>query len=47
MYAVVCARHDLSQVISMVGRYMHDLDRGNRETVKWIIRSIKGTKMLV
>ena len=29
MYAVMCTRHDLSQAVSMVSRYMHDLGRGH------------------
>ena len=43
MYAMVCMRSDLSQVVSMVSRYMHDPDRGHWEAVKWISRYIKGT----
>ena len=43
MYAIVCTRLDWSQVVSMVSRYMHDLDRGHWETVKWILQYIKGT----
>ena len=42
MYEIVCIRTDLSQVISMVSRYMHDPIRGHREAVKWILRYIKG-----
>ena len=29
MHAMVCMRSDLSQVVSMVSRYMHDPDRGH------------------
>jgi len=43
MYAMVCTRHDLSQAISMVSRYMHDPRRGHWEVVEWILRYIKGT----
>jgi len=43
MYAMVCTRSDLSQVVSMVSRYMHDPDRSHWEAVKWILRYIKGT----
>ena len=35
-------RLDLSQVVSMFSRYMHDPDRGHWEVVKWILRYIKG-----
>ena len=43
MYAMVCTRPDLSQAISMISRYMHDLGRGHWEAVKWVLRYIKGT----
>jgi len=34
MYAIMCTRSDLSQAVSMVSRYMHDLGRGHWEAVK-------------
>jgi len=34
MQAMVCTRPDLSQVILMVSRYMHDLSRGDLEAMK-------------
>ena len=34
IYAVVCTRLNLSQVISMVSRHMHDPSRGHWEVVK-------------
>ena len=43
MYAMVCKRPDLSQAVSMIDRYMHDLDMGYWEAVKWVLRYIKGT----
>jgi len=43
MYAMVCARTDLSQAVSMVSRYMHDPGRGHWEAMKWILRYIKGS----
>ena len=43
MYIMVCTRSDLSQVISIVSRYMHNPRRGHWEAVKWIFRYIKGT----
>ena len=43
MNAMVCTRPDLSQVVSMVSRYMHDPGQGHWEAVKWILRYIKGT----
>jgi len=43
MNVVVCTRRDLSQVVSMISRYMHNLSRGHWEAVKWILQYIKGT----
>jgi len=43
MYVMMCTKLDLSQVVSMVSRYMHDPSRGHWEAVKWILRYIKGT----
>jgi len=43
MYALLCIRLDLSQVVSMISRYMYDLDRGHWEAVKWIVWYIKST----
>ena len=34
IYAKVCTRPDLSQAVSMIGRYMHDPGRGHWEAVK-------------
>ena len=43
MHTMVCTRPDLSQAVSMISRYMHDSGRGHWETVKWVLRYIKGT----
>jgi len=43
MYAMLCTKFDLSQVVSMVSRYMHDPSRSHWEVVKWILWYIKGT----
>jgi len=43
MYAMVCTRPDLSQVVSMVSKYMHGPSRGHWEAVKLILRYIKCT----
>jgi len=43
MYAMVCTRPDLSQAVSIVSRYMHDLVKGHWEAMRWIMRYIKGT----
>jgi len=42
LYAMVCTRHDLSQAISVLRRYLHDLGRGHWEVVTWILHYIKG-----
>jgi len=34
MYAMMCIRPDLSHVVSMISRYMHDPTRGHWELVK-------------
>jgi len=47
MYAMVCTSPDLSQVVLMISRYMHDPGRGHWEAVKWVLWYIKGTMMLV
>jgi len=43
MHAMVCTRSNLSQAVSMISRYMHDLGKGHWEAVKWVLRYIKGT----
>jgi len=43
MYVIVCMRPDLSQAVSMISRYMHDLGRSHWEAVRWILLYIKGT----
>ena len=41
MYVMVCTTPDLSQVDSMVSKYIYDTDMGHWEAVKWILRYIK------
>lgn len=43
MYAMVCTRPDLSYVVSVVSRYMHNPGKDHWEAVKWILRYVKGT----
>ena len=43
IYAMVCTRSDISHVVSMVSRYMHDPRKGRWQTVKWILRYIHST----
>ncbi|KAG9450795.1 hypothetical protein H6P81_010760 [Aristolochia fimbriata] len=43
MYAMVCTRPDISQAISVVSRFMHDLGKGHWQAVKWILRYLQNT----
>ena len=43
MYVTVCTRLNLLQAVSMISRYMLDLERDHWKAVKWILRYIKGT----
>ena len=43
MYAMVCTRTDISQAISIVSRYMHDLGKGHQQAMKWILRYRQNT----
>ena len=42
MYAMVCTRPDLAYSASLVSRFMSNFGKGHWETVKWIIRYVKG-----
>ena len=43
MYIMVCTRPNLSKVVSIISRYMHDPEKGHWGAVKWVPRYIKGT----
>ncbi|KAH9687282.1 hypothetical protein KPL70_014707 [Citrus sinensis] len=43
MYAMVCTRLDISHAVGIVSRYMHNLGKGQWQTVKWILRYIQKT----
>ena len=43
MYAIVCTRLDLSQVVLIISRYKSDPMRGHWEAVKQVLQYIKGT----
>ncbi|XP_075101416.1 secreted RxLR effector protein 161-like [Nicotiana tabacum] len=43
MYAIVCTRSDISHVIGVVSRYMHDPGKEHWQAVKWIVWYIRNT----
>ena len=42
-YTMVCGRLDISHVVSMVSRYMHNLRKRHWQSIKWILKYILGT----
>jgi hypothetical protein len=43
MYAMVCTRPDIAHVVGVVSRYMNNPGKEHWETVKWILRYLRGT----
>jgi hypothetical protein len=43
MYAMICTRPDLAHVVSVVSRFMHNPGKEYWNTVKLILRYLKGT----
>jgi hypothetical protein len=43
MYDMICSRPDLAHAVSMVSRFTHNPGREHWNTLKWIIRYLKGT----
>jgi hypothetical protein len=43
LYTMVCSRPDLSYALSLVSRYMKNLDKENWSVVKWIFMYLRGT----
>ncbi|KAL5841649.1 hypothetical protein ACOSQ3_012252 [Xanthoceras sorbifolium] len=43
MYAMVCTRPDIAQVVGAVSRYMNNPGKIHWEAVKWILRYLRGT----
>ncbi|GJR63360.1 retrovirus-related pol polyprotein from transposon TNT 1-94 [Tanacetum coccineum] len=43
MYLMVCTRPDIAYVVSIVIRYLANPGKNNWETVKWILKYLKGT----
>ena len=42
-YAMVCRRPDISHVVEVISRYMHNPGKDHWEAVKWILRYIHNT----
>ncbi|XP_070015929.1 secreted RxLR effector protein 161-like [Nicotiana sylvestris] len=40
MYVMVCTRPDISQVVGVISRYMHNPGKEHWQAVKWILRYI-------
>ncbi|XP_070003518.1 secreted RxLR effector protein 161-like [Nicotiana sylvestris] len=43
MYAMVCTRPDIAQVVRVISRYMHNPGKEHWQGVKWILRYIHNT----
>nr|GFD05526.1 retrovirus-related Pol polyprotein from transposon TNT 1-94 [Tanacetum cinerariifolium] len=43
MYDMICTRPDISHVVGMVSRYMHNPGKEHWQAVKWILRYIHNT----
>lgn len=43
MYAMICTRLDLAQVVSVVSRFMHNPRKEHWNALNWILRYLKGT----
>jgi hypothetical protein len=43
MYAMVCSHPDLSYALSVVNRFMANLDKEHWRVVQWIFRYLRGT----
>ena len=43
MYAMVCTRLDLAHAISVVSRFMSNPRKTHWESIKWIMRYLRGT----
>lgn len=41
IYAIVCSRLDIAQVVSMMSRYMGNPRKQHWDAVKWLLRYLK------
>ena len=46
MYAIVCTRPDIAYALGVVSRFMTNPGEAHWNTVKWILRYLKGTSRL-
>ena len=44
MYAIICTRPDIAHVVSVASKFMANPGKEHWNTVKWILRYLKGTK---
>lgn len=47
MYAMVCTRPDIAHAVKVVSKYMSNPGKQHWETMKWILRYLRGTASLV
>ena len=47
MYAMVCTRPDIAQVVRVISRYISNLVKEYWRAVKWILRYLKGSSDIV
>ncbi|GJT56454.1 retrovirus-related pol polyprotein from transposon TNT 1-94 [Tanacetum coccineum] len=43
VYTMICTRPDISHVVGMVSRYMHNPGKGHLQVMKWMLRYIHNT----
>jgi hypothetical protein len=43
MYAMVCTRPNIANVVGVVSRYMNNLGKEHWEAIKWILKYLRGT----
>ena len=46
MYSMVCTRPNLANAMSLVSRFMGNLEKTHLEALKWILRYLKGTQTI-
>ena len=46
MYVMVCTRPDIAYAVGVVNRFLSNIGRQHWETVKWIMKYLRGTSNL-